>query len=132
MEITASSMRELDIRNIAYPQLIRPAWHISFYQVLPLVETMIRFGRMARLRTFQFKAFALQKRIECISAYHALAKDRAAHEPKFLLPDSGIFLTDRTDKLGYWSLTFTAILKRLFLLIISLSAMAKQLASGTY
>lgn len=130
MQITASLVR-IDVGYVAHPQTVCRIRDIILYQVPPFVVTVVGVGGMPAAGRLPEQLVPAQELQEGIPAGHPSASEQVAqHQPQLVAADTRIdraYLSDGAQDAGLPAKEPVTV--RL-LLVIGLSAMAKQLASG--
>lgn len=130
MQVAASLVR-VDVGYVAYPQTVCRIRDVALYQILPFVVTVVGVGGMPTAGRLSEQFVVAQELQEGISARHPSTPEQVAqHQPQLVTADTRIdrtYLGDDTQDAGLPAKEFLTV--RL-LLVIGLSAMAKQSASG--
>ena len=131
MQIAASAS-EVDIGDIALPQLIGSCWLKSLDEVLPFVKAVVRVRRGTALARLLHEPVAAQQVQERIAPRHpARIEQHAEHQPEFHASNAGILFTDLMHGIEDPNLACQLLRLVRLLLVKGLTAVAKQLTGST-
>ena len=122
---------DIDIGYVGYPYLIGMVWYHILYQVRILVKPMIRVCRVSRLGLRQHKAIFAEQMIETVSPWNPVTWEHILdHQPQLVSTDTKIKSAYLLDCINYLGFTSVPLLVICLALIVCLSGVAKQFASG--
>ena len=123
----AAAVHEVDVRDVAHPQLIGARGYEAADEVLILVVAVVRVRRMARLRAFLHQLEVAQQLEERVTSGHPVALEHALHhQPQFVVADARVHLADLPDGIHDAHHAEDVLLVTLAILVVSLFRMAKQ------
>ena len=123
----AAAVHEVDVRDVAHPQLIGARGYEAADEVLVLVVAVVRVRRMARLRAFLHQLEVAQQLEERVTSGHPVALEHALHhQPQFVVADARVHLADLPDGIHDAHHAEDVLLVTLAILVVSLFRMAKQ------
>lgn len=131
MQVTDIPIGKRYMGDIATPQLIGRGWDKAFYQVLPLMVTVVGIGRAPAFAGRKHQAVPAKQRIKAITTGHELPSEEGdEHDPQLVTTDTGILATYLTDGIQHETFVLYLDLNVRLGLVIGLTAMAKQTAGG--
>ena len=129
----AAAVHEVDVRDIAHPQLIGTCGHEAADEVLVLVVAVVRVRRMTRLGTLLHQLEVAQQLQEGITPGHPVAKEHPLrHQPQLDAADTWVHLADLLHGIYDAHHAEEVFLVALLLLVIGLFATVKQLTAIRY
>ena len=129
----AAVVNQVDVRDIAHPELVRACGHEATDEILVLVVTVVRVRRMARLGTLLHQLVVAHKLEERVSARHPVAKEHPPrHQPQLVVADTGIHLANLLHCVHDTHDAEEVLLVTLLLLVIGLFRSVKQLTAIRY
>ena len=91
----AAAVHKVDVRDVAYPELIRPCGDEAADEVPVLAVAVVRVRRMARPWTPLHQLEVAQQAEERIPTGNPVAPEHALrHQPELVIADAGIHLAD--------------------------------------
>ena len=88
-------VNQVDVRDVAHPELIGACGHEAADEVLVLVITVVRVRRVTRLGALLRQLEVTQQLEERIASGHPVAKEYPLrHKPQLVVADTGIHLAD--------------------------------------
>lgn len=130
VEVTAPFIR-VDVGDIAHPQPVRARREVPFHEVFPLVVAVVGACRMAAPERRAEQLVPAQDSKERVASGHPFPTEHVAeHQPQLVAADARIDAADLLHGLHHAGLFAEPFATVRFQLVIGLSAMAKQPASG--
>ena len=129
----AASVCQVDVRDVAHPQLVRTRGHKAADEVLVLAVAVVRVRRVPGLGAALHQAEVAQQAQERVAPRDpVLMKHALHHQPELQVADARVHLADLTD--GVYDAAGALDAGRFMpaALVIRLLAMAKQLAAILY
>ena len=132
VQVTAV-VNQVDVRDVAYPELIGACGHEAADEVLVLVVPVVRVRRVARLGALLHQLEVTHQLEERVASRHPVAKEHPLrHQPQFVVADAGIHLADLLHCVHDTHDAEEVLLVTLLLLVIRLFAPVKQFTAIRY
>ena len=129
----AAIVHQVDVRDIAHPELIRSCRHEAADEVLVLVVAVVRVRRVARLGMLLRQLEVAQQLEECVAPRHPVTKEHAlGHQPELVITDAWIHLADLLYGIHDMHHTQKVFFITRLLLVIGLFASVKQFTAIRY
>ena len=123
----AAAIHQVDVRDVAHPELIGVCGHEAPDEVLVLVVAVVRVRRVARLRALLHQSEITQQPKECVTARHPVVQKHALHhQPQLVVADARVHLAYLPHCVHNAHHTKSVLIVALAILVISLFRMAKQ------
>ena len=132
VQVTAV-VNQVDVRDVAYPELIGACGHEAADEVLVLVVPVVRVRRVTWLGALLRQLEVTQQLEERIASGHPVAKEHPLrHKPQLVVADTGIHLADLLHCVHDAHDAEEVFLITLLPLVIGLFAPVKQLTAIRY
>ena len=129
----AAVVHQVDVRDVAHPELVRSCRHETADEVLVPMIAVVRVSRVARFGTPLRQLEVAQQLEECVAARHPVAKEHAlGHQPELVIADAWIHLADLLHGIHDVYHAGEEFIVTLLLLVVGLFASAKQLTAIRY
>ena len=132
MQVTAV-VNQVDVRDVAYPELIGACGHEATDEVLVLVVPVVRVRRVTGLGALLRQLEVTQQLQESITSGHPVTEEHPLrHQPQFVVADTGIHLANLLHCVHDAHDAEEVLLVTFLLLVIRLFAPVKQFTAIRY
>ena len=129
----AAVVHQVDVRDVAYPELIGACGHEATDEVLVLVVPVVRVRRVTGLGALLRQLEVTQQLQESITSGHPVTEEHPLrHQPQFVVADTGIHLANLLHCVHDAHDAEEVLLVTFLLLVIRLFAPVKQLTAIRY